>query len=472
MFRANPRLVLREEFDNAVFLFDPGTGETIGLNAVSTLIFKCLDGRHSLKDILEKIESQFANVPGDTESQVKGFIQELTGRGLAEETTGERLQKSGGIGTIPTKHKPGGIPVMHTPRSVDVAITHRCNLRCTYCSHLSSAGDVDRDLPLQDWLKFFQELTACGVMRVTLQGGEPFCRNDLKAFIQGIVDNRMRFSILSNGTLVTNDLAGFLAATGRCDGIQVSIDGPSASSHDAFRGEGSFDRAVRGITCLQKNEVPVSVRVTIHRHNINQLPEIARFLLQDLQLPEFSTNAASYMGLCRENTHDVQITTAEKTRAMADLLELRHTYPGRISASAGPLADARNWRTMEQARCEGRDSLPGGGYLTGCGCTMQSLAVRADGVFIPCIQLSHIELGRINADPLERIWHNHPKLNRLRERRTIPLHSFPYCKGCDYIPYCTGNCPALAYSIFGDLNHPSPDACLKQFIAQGGELPE
>jgi len=343
MFQANPRLVLREEFDNAAFLFDPGTGETIGLNAVSTLIFKCLDGRHSLKDILEKIETQFANVPEDTESQVKGFIQDLTGRGMAEETTGKRLQKSGGIGTISAGHKLGGIPVMLTPRSVDVAITHRCNLRCTYCSHFSSAGDVDRDLPLQDWLKFFQELTACGVMRVTLQGGEPFCRNELKALIQGIVDNRMRFSILSNGTLVTDDLAGFLAATGRCDCIQVSIDGPSASSHDAFRGEGSFDRAVRGITCLQKNEVPVSVRLTIHRHNINQLPEIARFLLQDLQLPEFSTNAASYMGLCRENTHDVQITTAEKTRAMADLIELRHTYPGRISASAGPLADARNW---------------------------------------------------------------------------------------------------------------------------------
>jgi SynChlorMet cassette radical SAM/SPASM protein ScmE len=464
-------LVLREEFENTVFLFEPETGETIGLNSVSALIFKCLDGRHALKDILEKLEDQFANVPGDAATQVKGFIQELNRRGLAEETSGEVVQKSIGIETVTAPQYSDDIPVMRTPRSVDVAVTHRCNLRCRYCSHFSSAGDVDQDLPLQDWLKFFENLSACGVMRVTLQGGEPFCRNDLKALIRGIVNNRMRFSILSNGTLVTDELTGFLAATGRCDGVQVSIDGPSASAHDAFRGEGSFDGAVRGITCLQKNGVPVSVRVTIHRHNINQLREIARFLLIDLQLPEFSTNAASYMGLCRENTHDVQMSAAERNRAMADLLELCNTYPGRISASAGPLADVRHWRTMAQSRSEGRKSLEGGGYLTGCGCTMQSLAVRADGVFIPCIQLSHIELGRINADPLERIWHDHPNLNRLRERRTIPLNSFSYCKGCDYIPYCTGNCPALAYSILGNLNHPSPDACFKQFIAQGGELP-
>jgi SynChlorMet cassette radical SAM/SPASM protein ScmE/SynChlorMet cassette protein ScmD len=465
-------LVLREEFENTAFIFDPRTGETTGINAVSALIFKCLDGRHTLKDILEKIENQFENVPGDAAEQVNGFIQELTGRGLAEETNEEVVQKSIGIGYVAAPQYSGDIPVMRTPRSVDVAITHRCNLRCTYCSHFSSAGDVDRDLPLQDWLKFFEELATCGVMRVTLQGGEPLCRDDFRALIRGIVDNRMRFSMLSNGTLVTDDLAGFLVATGRCDGVQVSIDGPSASAHDAFRGQGSFDRAVRGITCLQKNGMPASVRVTIHRHNFDQLREIARFLLQDLQLPEFSTNAASYMGLCRENMHDVQMSAAQKTQAMADLLELCHIYPGRISASAGPLADVRHWRTMAQSRSEGRKSLPGGGYLTGCGCTMQSLAVRADGVLIPCIQLSHIELGRINADPLERIWHNHPNLHRLRERRTIPLHSFSYCKGCNYIPYCTGNCPALAYSILGNLNHPSPDACFKQFIAQGGELLE
>jgi MoaA/NifB/PqqE/SkfB family radical SAM enzyme len=39
------------------------------------------------------------------------------------------------------------MPVMRTPKSMDLEITTRCNLRCEYCSHFSSAGDVGLDLP-------------------------------------------------------------------------------------------------------------------------------------------------------------------------------------------------------------------------------------------------------------------------------------------------------------------------------------
>ncbi len=103
---------------------------------------------------------------------------------------------------------------------------------------------------------------------------------------------------------------------------------------------------------------------------------------------------------------------------------------------------------------------------------MSKLAVRVDGVIVPCIQMSHIELGRINRDNLHEVWENHPELKRLRERRNIPLSDFEFCKGCDYIPYCTGNCPALAYTILGEENHPSPDACLRKFLKEGGRLPD
>ena len=103
---------------------------------------------------------------------------------------------------------------------------------------------------------------------------------------------------------------------------------------------------------------------------------------------------------------------------------------------------------------------------------MSKLAVRADGVMVPCAQMSHMMLGRINRDDLQEVWQGHPELLRLRERRNIPLSDFEFCRGCDYINYCTGNCPALAYTILGDVNHPSPDACLKRFLEAGGRLPK
>ena len=105
--------------------------------------------------------------------------------------------------------------LMKTPRTVDLSITNRCNLRCTYCSHFTGAGDIEQDLPKEEWLQFFEELNRYAVMIVTLQGGEPFCRKDLPELIKGIVRNRMRFNILSNGTLINDETAAFLASTGR-----------------------------------------------------------------------------------------------------------------------------------------------------------------------------------------------------------------------------------------------------------------
>jgi len=115
--------------------------------------------------------------------------------------------------------------VMKTPKTVDLEITNRCNLRCKYCSHFTSEGDVDQDLPTSEWLEFFEELNRCAVMDVCFQGGEPFIREDFKELVEGIVRNRMRFSVLSNGTLITDETAEFLASTGRCNSVQVSIDG-------------------------------------------------------------------------------------------------------------------------------------------------------------------------------------------------------------------------------------------------------
>ena len=50
---------------------------------------------------------------------------------------------------LPQERSRGGgetMQVMKTPKSVDIEITNRCNLRCTYCSHFTSAGDVGLDL--------------------------------------------------------------------------------------------------------------------------------------------------------------------------------------------------------------------------------------------------------------------------------------------------------------------------------------
>ena len=360
--------------------------------------------------------------------------------------------------------------VMRTPRKLDIDITARCNLRCRYCYFFDNPAVEYRDLPTNEWLTFFDELGALGVMDVTLAGGEPFLREDLATLLEGLVRNRMRFSLLSNGALVDDRMAAFIARTGRCDYVQVSVDGSCEAVHDACRGQGSFAGAIRGVRTLQRHRVNVAVRVTIHRHNVDDLENIACFLLEELGLPGFGTNSAGYLGACRLNADDVLLNIQERQVAMATLLRLAEKYPGRISASAGPLAEGIAWRRMEEARAQGAPAFPNRGRLTACGCPGSKISVRADGAIVPCSMLAHSELGRINRDSLAELWRHSPALNRLRSRHAIPLTGFAFCAGCSYIPYCTGNCPGLAYTLTGQVDHPSPDACLRRFLEEGGAI--
>jgi SynChlorMet cassette radical SAM/SPASM protein ScmF/SynChlorMet cassette radical SAM/SPASM protein ScmE len=363
------------------------------------------------------------------------------------------------------------VSVQSVPDGVDLCITSRCNLRCAYCGHFSGAGDVDRDLGLDEWVRFFDELHRNAIREVCFQGGEPLIREDFPDIVEAARELRIGYSVLTNGTLITDGIAAFLAQSGNCRLVQVSIDGSIPVTHDAFRGAGAFRRAMDGLKSLLKYRVPVTVRVTIHRRNVDDLENIAALLLDEIGLPEFSTNSASHFGLCRKNADQIQLTAHERSRAMRSLLKLSEKYDGRISASAGPLAEATHWTDMEDAKNSGRDGFPNGGFLRGCNGPMSRLAVRADGVLVPCVQLSHIELGTINRDDLRRVWRDHPELRRLRNRVTKSLTEFSYCRECEYVKYCSGNCPAVAYTMTGKDDQPSPDACLRRFKEAGGTLP-
>lgn len=359
---------------------------------------------------------------------------------------------------------------MRSPRSVDISITSQCNLRCKYCYFFGNPSVQYRDLPTQEWLGFFDELGSLAVMDVCLAGGEPFSRADLRELVNGIVKNRMRFRILSNGGLITDDMAAFLAASRRCAGVQISLDSAIPEEHDACRGKGSWEGAVRGIRILKRKSVNVNVRMTIHRHNYLNIERTAAFILEDLGLPEFGTNVAGYIGKCRLHADEILLTLNERQYIMEKLLGLAVQYKGLINAAAGPLAEGRMWRKMETARLEEAPVFPNGGRLTACGCTASKLAVDADGSIIPCAQLAHIKMGSINKDSLSEIWLSHPEMVAMRSRSKITLDSFEFCADCDYIPYCTGNCPALAYQLVGTVLHPSPEACLRRYMQQGGHL--
>ena len=87
---ANPLIVLREEFDDWAVLFDPDTGEGYGLNPVCVFVWKRLDGRHTVQDVVTELrENNCKDMPEDAADRVKNFVEDLMERGLA----GYELQK-------------------------------------------------------------------------------------------------------------------------------------------------------------------------------------------------------------------------------------------------------------------------------------------------------------------------------------------------------------------------------------------
>ena len=212
--------------------------------------------------------------------------------------------------------------LMRTPRTVDLELTSRCNLACRYCYYLDNEGVSYEDLPTERWLSFIRELGEAQVMSVCLSGGEALLREDLFTLLDAVVANRMRFELLSNGIALTAEVAQRLKATGRCNHVQISLDGSRAEIHEIMRGKGSFAPALAAIRTLQAAAVPVTVRVTVHAGNIDDLPATACLLLEELKLPGFSTNSISSLGSNSKYNEEMFLTPPQRLRAMQMLADL------------------------------------------------------------------------------------------------------------------------------------------------------
>ena len=76
----NPLVVLREEFDDWAVLFNPDSAEALGINPVGVTVWKLMDGRHQLDDIVAAIREHFSEVPDGVSREIAAFIDDLAGQ--------------------------------------------------------------------------------------------------------------------------------------------------------------------------------------------------------------------------------------------------------------------------------------------------------------------------------------------------------------------------------------------------------
>lgn len=80
---ANPIVVLREEFDDWAVLFNSDTADAVGTNPVGVAIWKLMDGKRSVEDIVVKIRNSFEDMPDTACKEISSFVNTLAENGFA-----------------------------------------------------------------------------------------------------------------------------------------------------------------------------------------------------------------------------------------------------------------------------------------------------------------------------------------------------------------------------------------------------
>ncbi len=152
-------------------------------------------------------------------------------------------------------HSPSpSLPLAHLEQLWFQVAGTRCNLTCTHCFiSCSPKNDSFGFLPLETIAARLEESVALGVREYYFTGGEPFLHPQMVE----ILELTLRYgpaSVLTNGTVLKPQWLERLAraeAAG-CYSLEfrVSIDGCTAEMNDPIRGEGTFARALRGVSLL------------------------------------------------------------------------------------------------------------------------------------------------------------------------------------------------------------------------------
>ena len=129
-----------------------------------------------------------------------------------------------------------------------------CNLTCHHCFiSCSPKNDSFGFLSLQQVRERLEESVALGVKEYYFTGGEPFLNRELVP----ILVETLRYgpaTVLTNGTVLKDEwlvtLRDAEAASRYSLEFRVSIDGCTPETNDPIRGDGTFARAMDGVSHL------------------------------------------------------------------------------------------------------------------------------------------------------------------------------------------------------------------------------
>lgn len=357
-------------------------------------------------------------------------------------------------------------------------ITRRCNLRCVHCYSGSECKSYPNELTSEQCRAVIDDLAEFNVPAVLLSGGEPLTRPDLLDIARYGRDKGLRLTLSTNGTLIDERSAKRIVDTGFTY-VGISLDGVG-EVNDHFRGViGAFDWAMHAMDRLRGLGQRVGLRMTLTRHNVEQLDAIFDFIEQR-QIPRACFYHLAYSGRGRElaglaaapaksadeqPARSMDLSPVEMRRAMDLILARSRDFARRgvqtEILTVGNHADGvyiyRKLTSEDPARAAAARKLlewNGGGLYSsgvGIGCIDWQGDVHPDQFWM------HYSFGNVLSRPFSKIWQDtsDPLMAGLKDKAS---HLHGRCARCGMLAMCGGSLRGRAEQASGDPWGPDP-AC-------------
>jgi AdoMet-dependent heme synthase len=338
----------------------------------------------------------------------------------------------------------------HTLRMVAWEVTRSCNLACGHCRASAVRGPYAGELDTEKCMRLLDEIAVVAKPVIILTGGDPLLREDIFDIAAYGDRQGLRMVLATNGTFVTEAVAGKLIASG-IRRVSVSIDGPEAGSHDLFRGvPGAFAGAMAGITAMKRMGLEFQINTTITQANLSQIREI-HDLAHDLGAAAHHIFLLVPTGRGKELA-DQEITPLAYEETLNWFYEEEQTCGIQLKATCAP----HYYRIFRQRQKE-RGSAPGGkrAMAGGEGHPLHSMTrgclggsafcfISHRGQVQPCGYLE-LDCGQVTEKGFAEIWNNSKIFGDLRDLARYGGK----CGRCEFIRVC-GGCRARAYETTGD----------------------
>lgn len=164
------------------------------------------------------------------------------------------------------------------PEDIEISldITNDCNLRCKHCCISAGDGLRGKDLPTTKLKEIIRKIIDLNPHLISISGGEPLIRPDFRELTNYLHMNYTgKLLLMTNAILIDDNMAQFIYEN--YDYVDVSIDGVDENTCSKIRGEGVFDKTLRGIQLLVANSCKVTASMVVtedNKHLKNKFSEL------------------------------------------------------------------------------------------------------------------------------------------------------------------------------------------------------